>query len=394
MPSAPKLTTEDQPARNPGVPRQCPAKVSGNLIRIAELAVGMLLLLLPAVSFAQTQIDLASQSKRVDFSAATSTKPMKSGTSFPGTCTVGELFFKTNSPPGQNVYGCSATDTWSVQGDGGGSSNLPPMAGNSGKVLSTDGAVAQWSSPGGDVTGSVNALTVQRLQSRAVSATAPQAGQALIWNATAGAWEPQAVTVGQGTMTLENNGLTVGTRGVGNFIAGPGIVNAMTDTGSRIDIQQSMDSAVVQTRTGLQSGNTLYCASTSGSAVTYTCSMNPALGTYTAGMVLRWKPDVNGTGGATTLNIDSLGARTVQLPDGSNPTTADIVAGTLNHIWYDGTTFRLMGMPGRVPSGVRPVCGSTLRGRLWQVFGAAGVKDEVAVCAKDASDGYAWRVLY
>jgi hypothetical protein len=353
-----------------------------------------ILLLLPAVLLGQTQIDLASQAKRVDFSGASSTKPMKSGTSFPGTCAVGELFFKTDSLPGQNVYGCSATNTWILQGDGGGGPALPSMTGHGGKFLSTNGAAAQWSSPAGDVTGPVTALTVQKLQSRSVSAAAPQSGQALIWNATAGAWEPQSVAAGQGTMTLENGGATVGARGVGNFIAGPGIVNALTDTGSRIDIQQSMDSAVVQTRMGLQSGNTLYCASSSGSGLAYTCSMNPTLATYTPGMMLRWRPDVGGAGGATTLNIDSLGARPLQLPDGSNPTTADIVAGNLSHIWYDGAAFRLMGVLGRLPSGVRPACSAALRGRLWQVLGSSGVKDEVAVCAKDASDAYAWRVLY
>jgi hypothetical protein len=150
-----------------------------------------------------------------------------------------------------------------------------------------------------------------------------------------------------------------------------------------------MDSAVVQTRTGLQNGNTLYLASSSGSGV-FTCLMNPAFGTCTVGIVQRWKPDASGVGGPTTLNIDSLGALPIQLPDGSNPTTANLVAGNSTHIWYDRTAFRPMGMLDRLPS----ACDSALRGRLWQVLGTSGVKDEVAVCAKDASDAYAWRALY
>ncbi len=44
--------------------------------------------------------------------------------------------------------------------------------------------------------------------------------------------------------------------------------------------------------------------------------------------------------------------------------------------------------------GVRPACSVTLRGTLWIDNGAASVKDSVAVCAKDGSDVYDWRVLY
>ena len=60
---------------------------------------------------AQTQIDLRTQSKSVDFSAATSTRPSKTGTTAPATCAVGETFFKTNATAGQNWYGCTVTNT-------------------------------------------------------------------------------------------------------------------------------------------------------------------------------------------------------------------------------------------------------------------------------------------
>jgi hypothetical protein len=42
----------------------------------------------------------------------------------------------------------------------------------------------------------------------------------------------------------------------------------------------------------------------------------------------------------------------------------------------------------------QPVCNSTTRGTLWMTNGGAGVKDAVQVCAKDATDTYAWRTLY
>jgi hypothetical protein len=67
---------------------------------------------------AQTKVDLTKQARNVDFSQATSTRPMKTGVSLPATCTTGEFFFKTDAAAGSNVYGCSATNTWSLQGTG------------------------------------------------------------------------------------------------------------------------------------------------------------------------------------------------------------------------------------------------------------------------------------
>jgi len=57
----------------------------------------------------------------VDASGAVSTKPAKSGSSLPGTCSVGEQFFKTGVTAGQNNYGCTATNTWTLESGSGGS---------------------------------------------------------------------------------------------------------------------------------------------------------------------------------------------------------------------------------------------------------------------------------
>ncbi|MEN6533615.1 MAG: hypothetical protein ABFD60_12210 [Bryobacteraceae bacterium] len=64
----------------------------------------------------------------VDLSGKTTTKPVKTGTSLPSTCAVGELFYDTDATAGQNLYGCTATDTWTLQGDGGGGSGAPTDA--------------------------------------------------------------------------------------------------------------------------------------------------------------------------------------------------------------------------------------------------------------------------
>lgn len=53
----------------------------------------------------------------------TVTAPVKTGTAAPGTCTVGDFFFDTDATAGQNTYACTATNVWTLQGDGGGGSS-------------------------------------------------------------------------------------------------------------------------------------------------------------------------------------------------------------------------------------------------------------------------------
>jgi hypothetical protein len=280
-------------------------------------------LLVPLTAFAQTQLDLRTQSKSVDFTNSAFTRPVKTGTVLPAACSTGDLFFNTASAAGSNLYGCVSANTWALQSGGGG---------------------------GG----------------------------------------------GGGSLTVQANGTTVGSRGIEDFISGTGVLNALSDTGTQINIQQTADTAVLLSRSTEQAGTTVLCAPASGSGSAYTCALSPTLTAYTSGMALHWRPDVNGAGGATTLNIDTLGAVAVKQFDGTtDPTDADIVANRLFSLWYDGTVFRLMTAPVNVAATAsQPACSATQRGRIWQTLGGAGVKDQVSVCAKDATDAYAWRVLY
>jgi len=66
---------------------------------------------------------------------------------------------------------------------------------------------------GGDLSGTYPAPLVSKLQSRVLSATAPTAGQALVWNDVASQWEPGTISAG-GSLTLpfvatENNPATL-----------------------------------------------------------------------------------------------------------------------------------------------------------------------------------------
>lgn len=72
----------------------------------------------------QTKINLQHQAKSVDFTAIT-TKPLQTGTSLPGTCEVGQMFFLSNAPTGENLYGCVALDTWSLESGSGSGVTIP-----------------------------------------------------------------------------------------------------------------------------------------------------------------------------------------------------------------------------------------------------------------------------
>jgi hypothetical protein len=75
----------------------------------------------------QTQLDLKTQSRNVDFSQAVSVRPFPTGIILPNTCKTGEMFFKSNAPAGANLYGCVAANVWAAmpQGTGGGGNGAP-----------------------------------------------------------------------------------------------------------------------------------------------------------------------------------------------------------------------------------------------------------------------------
>jgi hypothetical protein len=133
------------------------------------------------IVFAQTQVDLRTQSKSVDFSAA-ATKPLQTGAVPPGTCSVGQMFFNTAASSGQNLYGCVSNNTW-----------------------------------------------------------LPETGTA--------------------ALTIQNQGALVGARPIMNLTTGLGILQAVSDTGSSILVQSSLDTASAQTKPGEQAGTALLCAS-------------------------------------------------------------------------------------------------------------------------------------
>ena len=71
----------------------------------------------------------------INLPATAKSKPTPRGTALPGTCEVGEYFFKTDATAGQNTYACTSTNVWTLQGDGG-------SGGGGGDNISVNGTVA------------------------------------------------------------------------------------------------------------------------------------------------------------------------------------------------------------------------------------------------------------
>ena len=115
------------------------------------------------VAFAQTQINLQSQGRNVDFSAAPSTKPAQTGMLLPVTCSIGAVFVSLSNPPGQNVYVCTSPNVWSLESGGIGSSPNVIAVSSSGNVLSV-GASCTVTAPcniriGSTVSAFINGMT-------------------------------------------------------------------------------------------------------------------------------------------------------------------------------------------------------------------------------------------
>lgn len=87
-------------------------------------------------------------------------------------------------------------------------------------VLTSNGSVPGWSLFGGDVSGSVSALSVQKLRGASITAGTPTNGELLIGKTSDGSWNPATLTAGGGiTVTNGAGSITLGST-FGGDIAG------------------------------------------------------------------------------------------------------------------------------------------------------------------------------
>lgn len=107
------------------------------------------------------------------------------------------------------------------------------------------------------------------------------------------------------------------------------------------------------TQTGLQHNAEKYAAD-AGANDTYTITLSPVPTSYTNGMVVHFKANTINTG-AATLNVNSLGAKTIVKYLSTTLSDGDIVAGMLCTVIYNGTNFVLQNPVANVPTPVYKV---------------------------------------
>lgn len=110
----------------------------------------------------------------IDAVVLTTSVLLPNGTAVPGTCSVGMLYFDNDATAGVNLYGCTATNTWTLLGDGGGGGSVATDAiwdaagdlvvgsgantaarlakGNDGDVLTVSGGNVVWGAGGSGMT--------------------------------------------------------------------------------------------------------------------------------------------------------------------------------------------------------------------------------------------------
>ncbi len=174
----------------------------------------------------------------------------------------------------------------------------------------------------GDLSGSLSAPTVAKIQSRAVANTAPSDGQALVWNAAGSTWQPGTIAGGvtsvfgrSGAVTAQSgdysfaqiSGTLSGSQlptGINAANIGPGTVtntafgylaNVTSDVQTQLNGKAPLSgdlagNTVAATVTGIQNRAVSNTAPTDGQALVWSVATS------------RWQPsNVTGSGGGATM---------------------------------------------------------------------------------------------
>lgn len=128
------------------------------------------------------------------------------------------------------------------------------------------------------------------------------------------------------------------------------------------DMGGTVGNAILGGGSATNISNALY-ATDSGSTDAYAITLSPAITSYTTGLLIAFKANTANTG-AASLNVNSLGAKTIVKVVGGITTalaTNDIRAGQIVLVEYDGTNFQMQstlgnasGITNSATSGVLP----------------------------------------
>jgi hypothetical protein len=95
----------------------------------------------------------------------------------------------------------------------------------------------------------------------------------------------------------------------------------------------------------IQDGALIFQATDSGSANTYAIALTPAVTGYVAGQVFHFKA-ANASSGASTLNVNGLGAKNIKKKNDQDIAAGDIEQNAIVSVIYDGTSFQMLSQLG------------------------------------------------
>ncbi len=236
------------------------------------------------------------------------------GTSIPATCSLGQVFVKTDS---NAIYICTATDTWT-----------PAVGGN--------GTVTGVSFTGGLIS-VADPTTTPALTVAGTSGGVPYFSSASTW-ATSAALTANLPVIGGGAGAAP----AVGTRS-GNTTAFVTTTGAQTSGDCvEIDANGNHVASGAACGGGGGGGSITYCADATGSTTAYTC---PSATGYSlaAGARATFVPQATNSTTTPTVAIAGGAAKTIKNSDGTAITAGQIIAGKPYDIEYNGTNQLVIG---------------------------------------------------
>lgn len=278
-----------------------------------------LLLLIPIAAFAQAPRQTAWDLRQNGAPTATGCKSSQD---------VGKRYSRINAATtNSTLYVCqntgATTYAWALVGGGG----VTSVFGRTGAVVAASG----------DYTASqvTNAADTTATYSNPawISALAASKLTGLVPVANLGSGTANSTTCLYGDQTYKACG--------GAVTAGTGILVVGT--------QISINPAVTQTLANDQSGAAVYGRSITGTDA-YAVAMNPSVTAYTRGMVIRLDPDTANLGVAT-IAVDGLAVTSILNRAGAALADGDIPANRGTLIYYNGTTFNVVGDGGGTAAG-------------------------------------------
>jgi hypothetical protein len=289
----------------------------------------------------QTLINLGTQGKNVDFTNAPYTRPMRTGTSLPGTCTTGDMYLNLAAAAGKNIFACTATNTWVLQSVSGVGLSDP---GANGIVVRTGtNTTTSVAAPSGTVVGTSD---TQTLTNKSIDASEITSG--VLPSARMPALSGDVTTPSGGTTaTLATVNATTGTFGGSSAIPvitvnGKGLITAISTVTATGGVGTGgTGSASVSTQLLDFSPNLAGSSMTLGSACTSTVACTVSLNGVRYTFTNSWAISSSGSANDTLFfYIDAAG----------NPSAGYSSANT-----YTSTSLAVVSGISAFPAGVFPL---------------------------------------